>query len=169
MKHTNAFDVSESLGLRAALAVFALGVAASASAVRLEFKIKNNSGVTVNDIELTIAGTGGNITNRVVVDPGGGNIMGSLGNEFKASFNNLANGGSLIGRFDVPDGSIRLDSGNWTFNGNVVGAIDMTQTGITVGNMGGDVEYFKAVPEPGSLMALGLGAAALLRKRRRTA
>jgi hypothetical protein len=159
------------MGFRAATVAFALGVAVSASAVTLQFKIQNNSGVNVDDVHLLISGTGNNITNRMVLKPGGGVIQASGGNEFNSKFNALLNGGFLVGQFDVPPGSIVLNSGYWTFGGVKVADINIPPNGndggIKVGSKGGDVEYFVPVPEPTSMAALGIGALALLRRRRK--
>lgn len=66
------------------------------------------------------------------------------------------------------NGNMANASGGWGWSGNVFGGIP-DNTGAPVAK---DLEYLveaTAVPEPGSMIALGLGAAALAARRRRKA
>ena len=144
------FGVSKTQGLRS------LSLVPPAAAARPlttnTATVKTTTGGIVNDIHLVFTGTGGQSTNKVVVQPAGGVIDNT--SDFDASFDPLANNGTFIGTFDSLAG-IAYDSGNWT------------KDKVNVGTIGANDIKLEVVPEPTSMVALGVGALALLTRRRR--
>lgn len=139
----------------AACAVIA---ASSAFADRFRVTVTNSTGVVVNDIHLSIQGSGGSVANPTGVTPAINNVVAVApgGNGLDAAFPNVANGGIWAADFDLMNPLIPIaGGGTWRFNGNVVGNI-----------AAGDVVYTR-IPAPGAAALLGVfGGAAAFRRRR---
>jgi MYXO-CTERM domain-containing protein len=126
----------------------------ASAAVIYEVTITNNTLLEVNDVRLLFTGTGGTIRDRLVLQPGGGVILASAGNEFNASFNPLAPGANFVGRFTADHPGVQFNSGNWTIDNNPAGNIEVRTVKLT------------AVPGPAAVAPFALGLIAALRRRK---
>jgi hypothetical protein len=137
---------------------------AMAQVTTWEVSAVNDLGGPVNDIELTIAGTGGGITGPIAVNPNP--VVFSSpppGNELNASCVAPLNPGQpFIADFNLPTGlTPSLVGGNRTVNNVVVGPVNPALTSFAP----------VAVPEPGTMVlacfaAVGVAIVSLRRGKR---
>jgi hypothetical protein len=101
-----------------------------------DFKVVNDSGLTVNNIDITFGfPTGGALSNLVAVGPPDTTFyeQNLVAKQITANFNSLAPGGMFEAHFDATAGLLgfQFASGNWTVNGSSVAPL--TESSITFG------------------------------------
>ena len=115
----------------------------------------NDTGGPVNDIELTLGGTGGGITGPIAVNPFPANFTAPPpGNELDANWILLLNPGQpFVADFNLTTGlTPSLIGGTWTLGGGPIGPVNPFLTTFA------DI----AVPEPSTLSLIALGSLSLL-------
>jgi hypothetical protein len=141
-------------------------LAASTSAMADTWQITaiNDTGGPANDIELTLAGTGGGITGPIAVNPFPANFTAPPpGNELDANWVLPLNPGQpFVADFNLTTGlTPSLIGGTWTVGGGPVGPVNPLVTTFA------DIAV---TPEPSTMVLAGLAAAGLaassLRRRR---
>jgi hypothetical protein len=123
----------------------------------------NDIGFPVNDIELTIGGTGGGLTGPIAVNPFPATFTAPPpGNELDANWLLLLNPGQpFVADFNLTTGlTPSLIFGTWTIGGGPVGPVNPFLTTFT------DIR----VPEPSTMVlaclaTVGLAASSLRRRR----
>jgi len=116
----------------------------------------NDTGAGPNDIELTLGGTGGGITNLVAVNPVPAFVTFTApppANELDANWVGLPlfPGQAFVADFTLTTGlNPGLIGGTWTADGGPIGLVNF---GLTT---------FTRLPEPNTVSLLGLGALSLL-------
>jgi hypothetical protein len=124
----------------------------------------NDTGVLLDDIELTLGGTGGGLTGPIAVNPFPANFTAPPpGNELDANWlGALLPGQAFVADFNLTTGlTPSLVGGTWTIGGGPAGPVNPFLTTFA------DIR----VPEPSTISLLGLGSLSLLgmciRRRRR--
>ena len=146
--------------IRASAVAVSVGLAmlaASTSAMADTWQITaiNDTGGPANDIELTLAGTGGGITGPIAVNPFPANFTAPPpGNELDANWVLPLNPGQpFVADFTLTTGlTPSLIFGTWTIGGGPVGPVNPFLT--TFADIG--------VPEPSTMVLSGLGTLSLL-------
>lgn len=111
------------------LAIFSLsGLIAidSAKASTLVWKATNNSGINIDDFLAVFAGTGGTITNAMIVEsPVPGDITSPNGNDIDIDFapGSIAPGAMFTFKFDVDFKPVEYVGGEWTVEGVPVAGV----------------------------------------------
>jgi hypothetical protein len=147
------------------LAAIAVVVSTSVMADTWQVTAINDTGAFVNDIELTLGGTGGGITGPIAVNPFPATFTAPPPfNELDANWGGLPlnPGQAFVADFNLTTGlTPSLIGGTWTIEGAPVGPVNPFLTTFT------DIR----VPEPSTLSLLGLGSLSLLgmwiRRRRK--
>jgi hypothetical protein len=121
-----------------------------------QVSVIDDTGQAVNDIELTLAGTGSGITLPVAVNPAPALVTFTApppSNELDANWGGLPlfPGQAFVADFNVPTGlTPSLIFGTWTLDGFPQGPVN---PGVTT---------FTRLPEPSTLSLLGIGSLSLL-------
>jgi hypothetical protein len=149
------------------LAALAVMVCTSAMADTWQISVVNDTGVPVDDIELTLGGTGGGITGPILaVNPPPFIVTFTApppGNELDANWVLPLNPGQpFVADFNLTTGlTPSLIGGTWTVGGGPVGPVNPLVTTFA------DIAV---TPEPSTMVLAGLAAAGLaassLRRRR---
>jgi hypothetical protein len=157
-KQLRTLAVGVSLGLAMLVA------STSVMADTWQISVINDTGLPANDIELTLAGTGGGLTGPIAVNPFPANFTAPPpGNELDANWGGLPlnPGQPFVADFNLTTGlTPSLIGGTWTFDGLPNGPVNPFLTTFA------DI----AVPEPSTMVLACLAAVGLavtaIRKRR---
>jgi hypothetical protein len=156
------------LGVSLVLATLAASTPVMAGTI-WQISVINDTGLPANDIELTLAGTGGGITFPVAVNPVPALVIFTAPppfNELDANWGDLPlnPGQAFVADFDLTTGlTPSLIGGTWTIAGSPIAPVNPGLT--TFAPVG-------VTPEPSTMVLAGLGSLSLLamwiRRRRRT-